>query len=176
MTYHRRAGLAPDGIGRAEIYVLDIRRYERSQDEKAIQKRIDDWGSQIHFLYCSTWACMIGCLLVYHFNPKVTYGEWMWELPALFLFVSLFHHLRYLRFDEVLERRALVNEPITHPKHDKLIWKWWMRVGLVMIFVLQAVCMYAVAPPCLVILLAMILVFVFALLLSDAPSTEKPAM
>jgi len=35
---------------------LDIERWRRSQNEKSLQKNLNSWATQVHFLFCSTWA------------------------------------------------------------------------------------------------------------------------
>lgn len=38
---------------------LDLLRWKRAKDKDYAQPRLAEWGAQIHFLYCSSWAVLL---------------------------------------------------------------------------------------------------------------------
>lgn len=42
---------------------LDIERWQRRRKEKSLQAELTEWGSQIHFLYTTSWAIFVAIII-----------------------------------------------------------------------------------------------------------------
>ena len=63
---------------------LDFLRWKRAKDQDYAQPRLAEWGAQIHFLYCSSWAVLLALELGKHtpklaatsYEPEFCWGAW----------------------------------------------------------------------------------------------------
>jgi hypothetical protein len=96
---------------RARIVDIDLDRFARRSDEKSIQKQLGEWGAQVHFLYCITWAVIFGLLA----GPVLGDAEGPHARKLFILFAcvagvaAIVHHLRYMFHDREIALRERVN-------------------------------------------------------------------
>ncbi len=50
---------------------LDTERWQRRKNEKSLQAELTEWGSQIHFLYTTSWA-IFGAIIIGNYLPEET--------------------------------------------------------------------------------------------------------
>ena len=79
---------------------LDITRWKNNRKENSLQRRLVEWASQIHFLYCLSWSSISALCLgdIFMWEQSSTYfGVW---IPFAFFFPSaIVHHYRYLLWE-----------------------------------------------------------------------------
>ena len=83
---------------KVEILHLDIARWKRSmKKEDSLQDRFTDWASQIHFLYCLSWASFSALYLgnLFLWKQASTYCVAR-QLSLFFMGSAVIHHYRYL--------------------------------------------------------------------------------
>ncbi len=92
---------------------LDTLRWKRTKDDHYAQPRLAEWGAQVHFLYCSSWAVLLMLWLGDRFGqvptaakPLLLRGAW------LVLFVGFLSNCRLVYFDS---RLALRDNPNLAP-------------------------------------------------------------
>jgi len=94
---------------------LDFLRWKRAKDENYAQPRLAEWGAQVHFLYCSSWAVLLALEFGKHITtlaptssePKVWWGAWLIVAAA---FIS---NCRLAYYDSCL---ALRDAPDLRPR------------------------------------------------------------
>jgi hypothetical protein len=76
---------------------LDITRWKNHRKENSLQRRLVEWASQIHFLYCLSWSSKSALCLgdIFMWEQSSTYFR-VQCLFWFFLLSALFHHARYL--------------------------------------------------------------------------------
>lgn len=90
---------------------LDFERWRRERMPATLQSKFKEWASQIHFLYCLTWAVflsqIIGEALGWKSRINTAFCEnLIYWLGSGILCFSLFHHLRYLLWERDLWRTS----------------------------------------------------------------------
>ncbi len=91
------------GKKQADILNLDSKRWARYKDPESLQNNFREWASQIHFLYCSTWAIVLAQLIGHWSKWDRTNLYWLIWLVAIALGVAaLVHHRRYLKYEHEL--------------------------------------------------------------------------
>ena len=85
---------------------LDFQRWERYRDDSSLQHNFREWASQIHYLYCASWA-VGGSLLVGGLAGWTSTRHWLapWILAAGLFVVSLVHHIRYTSYERELPKK-----------------------------------------------------------------------
>jgi hypothetical protein len=80
---------------------LDIVRWRNSSKSGALQPRMGDWGAQVHFLYCVSWAGLSALLLGQFANWSKS-GLWctVLLLTIAFFLSALWHHYRYQKWEK----------------------------------------------------------------------------
>ena len=88
------------GKKQADTVNLDVQRWERYNNPKSLQNNLREWASQIHFLYCSTWAIVLA-QLIGHCNKwnKTNLYQPIWFVGIVLGVSALIHHLRYLKYE-----------------------------------------------------------------------------
>lgn len=100
LLYKAFAKLAGRGESTLE---LDIQRWRHLAAEGSLQSHMSDWGAQVHFLYCISWAGFSSLLLgsLASWNKSELWCAVL-SLAIIFLISALVHHYRY----QVWERRV----------------------------------------------------------------------
>jgi len=86
---------------------VDLLRWKRAKDEDYAQPRLAEWGAQVHFLYCSSWAVLLALelgkqipkLTLTCSEPEFWWGAWVVIAAA---FIS---NCRLAYYDSLLARR-----------------------------------------------------------------------
>lgn len=86
---------------------LDLERFARRNDEKSLQKHLGEWASQVHFLYCITWAAVLGLIagLVLQQESRPSARQFLIGFALVTAVASLVHHARLLVYDREVARR-----------------------------------------------------------------------
>jgi hypothetical protein len=92
---------------RQELVNMDLQRWERRGRDGSLQKNLDQWASQIHFLYCTTSAVALGILTgtLLHLPPKLRCPKVLWCGVGVTAFAAIFHHWRYLKCERAVTQR-----------------------------------------------------------------------
>ncbi|MBW7991825.1 MAG: hypothetical protein FVQ84_17655 [Planctomycetes bacterium] len=86
----------------------DIRRWkERTQKDSPVSE-LQEWGTQIHYLYCSCWAIIVGHLLglLLGWATRSTLYCLSGWLLLVFFAAGVYHHARHLYFESKVMRDA----------------------------------------------------------------------
>lgn len=87
----------------------DFRRWRERRIEKSFSNDLKEWASQVHFLYCSALAILIGILLTkVPSECKSIEKEHLciaWIVFGLLFLSGIIHHYRYLVYDLQTGRR-----------------------------------------------------------------------
>ena len=79
---------------------LDITRWKNNRKENSLQRRLVEWASQIHFLYCLSWSSISALCLGYIFMWEQSSTYFRAWIPIAFFFPSaIVHHYRYLLWE-----------------------------------------------------------------------------
>ncbi|BAO45621.1 hypothetical protein TBH_C2719 [Thiolapillus brandeum] len=91
------------GKKQADIFNLDTKRWMRNKDQESLQHNFREWASQIHFLYCSTWATVLAQLIGHWNKWDQTNLHWLiWVVAITLGMAALIHHYRYLKYEHDL--------------------------------------------------------------------------
>lgn len=88
---------------------IDIKRWERLLEEngKNVQNCLREWGSQIHYLYCVSWAIalaiMTGKALKWNVQDSSMSNYLNFKFFSVLLFFSIVHHFRCLAYEKGLQ-------------------------------------------------------------------------
>lgn len=81
----------------------DFERWDQRRDKKSFSSKMEEWASQVHFLYCSGWAVLIA-ILSPNFSASC-YGIstkrlcFILIIWLILMVGALVHHYRFLCFD-----------------------------------------------------------------------------
>jgi hypothetical protein len=80
---------------------IDKERWSRRNHPQSVRGNLAEWGSQVHYLYCATWAVTIGLVAGEQFATAVRSKAQIafWWLAGILLAAAIIHHLRFLYFD-----------------------------------------------------------------------------
>ncbi len=82
----------------SEVIERDIIRWKQRSIKESAVSSMSEWATQIHYLYCSGWAVIAGCLagwlLCWAPRPQLSYVAV--GLAVLILASGLYSHARYL--------------------------------------------------------------------------------
>ena len=80
---------------------LDIKRWQNKSKSGALQPHMDEWGAQIHFLYCVSWAGFAAIALGMSASWRPTSGRMpvFWATLCLFL-AAMYSHYRYQKWEK----------------------------------------------------------------------------
>jgi hypothetical protein len=90
---------------------LDLLRWKRRKDSHYFAAGQSEWGAQVHFLYCSTWA-IVAALVVGRalgFEPSVFQRGFFW-IALLSLTAAFASNGRLIYYDALLARGQLAEE------------------------------------------------------------------
>lgn len=89
------------------LMALDFQRFARRSDEESLQKHLGEWASQVHFLYCISWAVFLGLLVGLVLRQESRPGARLFLIGfAVFAAVlGFFHHSRLQAYERELGRR-----------------------------------------------------------------------
>ncbi len=78
----------------------DFRRWKERGKEKSISSNLIEWGSQVHFLYCSSWALLLAIAFEKGINTcESKFIELACWTLLITLSASFIHHVRYMIYD-----------------------------------------------------------------------------
>jgi hypothetical protein len=86
----------------------DIRRFRDRTKEDSAASGLSEWGTQIHYIYCSGWAILVGHLIgsLLGWATRSSLCRLSIWLLVVFFAAGLYHHARYLYFESKLPRDA----------------------------------------------------------------------
>lgn len=82
-------------------YQLNLSRWQRREGTSKLQRNLDMWGSESHFLYVMTWAIWSGLILAYIYDGNATHGVQLTLLvvSAVSFLGALVHDKRCIEMD-----------------------------------------------------------------------------
>jgi len=81
---------------RGKMIDLDIIRWENTNKVGAIQGRLQEWASQVHFLYCSFLAIvLIDCVSRILLFAPTCWRKYSYAFSLILLIGAVIHHIRY---------------------------------------------------------------------------------
>lgn len=85
---------------------LDFLRWKRTKEDDYAQPRLGEWGAQVHFLYCSSWAVILvlylgGCIPL----TPTSSNHVLWRGSELILAAAFVSNCRLAYYDSCLARR-----------------------------------------------------------------------
>lgn len=97
---------------------LDTKRWIRRKDKKSLQSELSEWGSQIHFLYTTSWAIIlasfIGSLLPIPTKaPKFDQGTYLiisWVNWFIFISATITHWRHLIYENHLFYEKLIENE------------------------------------------------------------------
>ncbi len=98
------------GRRRPSMMEIDLNRFARRNDDHSVQRFLGEWGSQVHFLYCTTWSVLLGVAAGTTTGWGARPGGKRCALAfgALVLIAAIAHHLRLLKYDRAVAQREPV--------------------------------------------------------------------
>ena len=86
---------------------LDLSRFRRRNKKDSLQHPMSEWASQVHFLYCITWAVLLGMAsgipLFGHLGAR---AGWRLLAFAVVMFAAaFFRNWHYLIYEREIENR-----------------------------------------------------------------------
>ena len=100
------------GRKRPDMIEIDLNRFVRRNANESVQKYLLEWGSQVHFLYCSVWSislglscgALMGWAVVPNRSCHVLCGA------AILLIAAFAHHYFLLKYDREIAMREPTNK------------------------------------------------------------------
>lgn len=83
---------------------LDIEGWKRNQNEKSMQKNLNSWATQVHFLFCSTWAVVVGLFVGWIAMGKPAHLIPLAVLTCLTAVAACVHDWRFLYLESEIQR------------------------------------------------------------------------
>ncbi|MBI2172522.1 MAG: hypothetical protein HYU30_11020 [Chloroflexi bacterium] len=86
----------------------DILRWCKRAKKDSSASGLSEWATQIHYIYCSGWAILVGHLIgsLLGWTTRSSLYRFSFWLLLAFLVAGLYHHARYLYFDSKVLRDA----------------------------------------------------------------------
>lgn len=82
----------------------DFARWKFNQNDKSIIKNLKEWGSQIHFLYCSSWAIILSTWMAKYCNWISESNHSISRIAIIVLLTaSVIHHIRYMIYESNID-------------------------------------------------------------------------
>lgn len=80
----------------------DFRRWEQKKNPNSYQHDLMEWASQVHFIYCSSWAVLCS-LIISHYSFQCNNSFWViFKIVLTVLFVAgVIHHIRFIIYDNL---------------------------------------------------------------------------
>jgi hypothetical protein len=84
----------------------DFRRWHRRKNENSFSKNMLDWYSQIHYLYCCSWAMFLtGFFSLEQIKAPNILREYWWLFSFILYIFSLRSHYRSFLFDFKIDKK-----------------------------------------------------------------------
>ncbi len=99
---------------------IDRWRLALRQAKNPLDSFIAEWGAQVHFLYCSVWAILLGITLASLFpNRQSAVSNWTYFWTSLVLaFGAFWHHLRLLSWINASLDESVFPAFLGHESHS----------------------------------------------------------
>ncbi len=93
---------------------LDLHRWQRRQEDHSFASGQLEWGAQVHFLYCSTWAIIAALIVggILGLTPSTLRPSFCW-LAGLCLAAAFISNGRLAYYDAFLAREQLAETTLT---------------------------------------------------------------
>ncbi|RMD62658.1 hypothetical protein D6833_06595 [Candidatus Parcubacteria bacterium] len=85
----------------------DFSRWNAKREKASPVHYMDEWAAQVHYLYCSAWAVLVGHLIGSQLDWRIRPTPCTLSLLVFLLCLAagFYHHVRYLYFERKLLKK-----------------------------------------------------------------------
>jgi hypothetical protein len=95
-------------------------RWKNLNSKKALQHRMIEWASQIHFLYCVSWAGFFAFLVGIFGRLQTTRFTYPLLIVSIFiLLITLFYHCKYHEYENRVFKEDIKNRGSNESTNSK---------------------------------------------------------